>query len=57
MLLKCSAADDNDGGGDRIDHPHNDNGGDGDCLVDHPDNDMTVMVIAGLIIQIGEEIN
>ena len=56
MLLKCAAADDNDGGG-RSDHPHNGHDGDGDFLVDHPDNDMMVMVIAGLIIQIGEEMN
>ena len=27
-----------DDGGGWIDHPHNDNGGDGDCLVNHPDS-------------------
>ena len=37
MLLKCAAADDNDGGG-RSDHPHNGHDGDGDCLVNHPDS-------------------
>ena len=57
MLLYSSAADDNGSGGGRIDHPDNGHNGDAYVGLIFQIVTMMVMVIVGLIIQIGEEMN